>query len=142
MSGHHGWRTYYGHTVNNCLALLVGVYKMRGCEGYYTDQTQTLLSTWTGLPQQRISDILADHNRGRDTREVRYYAQNCDCEERDIKTILSAFGGTSHSMLEITARKYGYRFATNVRPGCLIDVYDYDPFLGAEDFEEGVLWYE
>jgi len=63
-------------------------------------------------------------------REVNYYSRYCDMDERPISLIIDAFGGTTHSLLEITANKYGYYFVLNPVQGCLIDVYDFDPSCG------------
>lgn len=127
MSRHHGWRTYRGHGVNNCLALLSGVYKHRGHQDYFTYQTQELLSEWSGVPQQRISEIISEYVNGVSIRDANYYSMFRDTEERNISDIIHYMGGTTVSLLEITANKYGYKFSVYPRPGCIIDVYDYKP---------------
>lgn len=131
---HHGWRTYFEHGANNCLILLDAVYKHRDDPRYYNGQTQEVLSEWSGIPQQRISDMLNEHAGKNSTKEINHYAKFCDVDNRSIGDIIKSFGGSTRSMLEITARIYGFKFVTPKRAGCLIDVYYYSP-LPESDFE-------
>ena len=131
---HSGWRTYYGHKVNNCIVLLKTMYERRD-DPLYDYQTQALLAQWSGIPQQRISDILKEARGDLSMREINYYSKHCDTAERGIREIIDGFGANTISVLEITARKYGYSFVLNPRPGCLIDVYDHSPGCSTSDFE-------
>ena len=124
---HHGWRTYFEHGVNNCLILLTAVYNNRNDPRYLNGQTQELLSEWSGIPQQRISDILKEYSGTYGIKEINHYSKYCGVENRNIQDIIRSFGGSTQSILEITARVYGFHFVVPKRPGCLIDVYHYSP---------------
>lgn len=141
----HGWRTYVGHRANNCLILLLAVYNHRNDPLYFTGQTQKRLAEWSGIPQQRISDILREAQNGRIPRDASYMAKFGDKEERTIWDIVYNLGSTTDSVLSITARKYGFRYVLNPRPGCIIDVYSHETIdcrideLGVIEMDEDCL---
>lgn len=80
---------YETHNEEDCAALLAACWKHRG-----EYQTQILIGEWSGLTQQRVSQILLS--------------------ERDW--------GKNDSILAITACKYGYEYKIFNRAGNVIDV--------------------